>query len=371
MNSRPNDDQSRSDWPRAVALAALTAVGVYLCYLLTVPFLPGLTWALALAVVALPLHRVVSRVITNRSWAAGLSTTLVVLVIGVPVVLVAARLAAQTTRVAEIIHEESAGGRWREHLARVPYVGGQLSQVDPAEIEARVREVANQIASRSLGMVQGLGGAVLQALVAVFVLYFALRDRHTLLGQVRKFIPLTPEAGDRVIGRAEDAIHATVYGTVLTSVLQGVTGGLLFWALGLPAPVLWGAVMVVVGILPFVGAFLVWVPAAIYLATEDRWGAAVAVVAWGLIMAGPVTNYLYATVAGDRMRMHPVPTLIAFVGGLAVFGVSGMILGPCILAVTVALLAIWRHRAADGIPVDAQSDNTVIPAHSLSAPITR
>lgn len=126
-------------------------------------------------------------------------------------------------------------------------------------------------------------------------------------------------------------------------------------AQGLPAPVLWGVVIFVLGVLPFVGAVLVWAPAAVYLATVDRWGAAIALVAWGLLMAGPVGNYLYAYVTGDRMKLHPVPTLLAYVGGLAVFGISGMVLGPCVLAVTVALLEVWRQRAADGIPVAAHT----------------
>ena len=96
-----------------------------------------------------------------------------------------------------------------------------------------------------------------------------------------------------------------------------------------------------------------WVPAAVYLASQGQWWQAVVVVAWGLLMAGPVCNYIYAVAAGDRLKMHPVPMLLTFIGGLALFGVSGMILGPCVLAVTLALLDVWRNRTADGSPVAA------------------
>jgi predicted PurR-regulated permease PerM len=348
----------RADWPRVAALAVLTAVGVYLCYRIALPFLPGVTWAVALAVIGLPLHRRVTRAVTNPNWAAALSTATVVLVIAVPTALVAVQLAAETARVAEAVQEQARDGRWRETAARVPYLGDAVARLDAGEVEARVREVAGQVAARSAVGVEGVVLGLLQALVAVFVLFFCFRDRHHLLAGVRRLIPLTSAAADRILGRAEDAIHATVYGTLLTAVLQGATGGLLFWALGLPAPVLWGVVMVVLGILPFVGAFLVWVPAAAYLVSVDRWGAAVVLVTWGLLMAGPVCNYVYACAAGDRMRMHPVPTLLAFIGGLAVFGVSGMVLGPCVLAVTVALIDVWRHRSADGTPVAAHSAAT-------------
>jgi predicted PurR-regulated permease PerM len=165
------------------------------------------------------------------------------------------------------------------------------------------------------------------------------------LQQVRHFLPVTRSEADYLFTRASDAVHATVYATFMVGLLQGVTGGLLFWALGLPAPLLWGVSMTLLSIIPILGAFLVWVPAAVLLALDDRWGSALILVTWGLLMAGPVGNYAYAYLAGGRMRLHPVPALLAFIGGLAVFGVSGMVLGPVIVAVTVALIAIWQKRS--------------------------
>ena len=209
-------------------------------------------------------------------------------------------------------------------------------------------------------MVETVTGGVFQALVAVFILFFCFRDRHHLLDEVKNLLPLAPPAAERVLKRAEDAVHATVYGTLVTAVIQAVSGGLLFWLLGLPSPVFWGAIMLALGILPMVGAVLVWAPAAVYLASEERWGAAAILVAWGVLMAGPICNYVYACSAGGRMRMHPVPTMLSYIGGLAVFGVSGMVLGPCVLAVTAALLDVWRQRAADGAPMATSEGNHLL-----------
>jgi predicted PurR-regulated permease PerM len=344
-----------TDWPRVAALAALTAVGVYLCYLLVFPFLPGVTWAVALAVVGLPAHRLIARGVPNPNLAAGISTTLVVLLIAVPIVLVIGQLTVEVTKAAAVVEEMARKGGWHAYASRLPYVGDALSRLDAGEVESRARELGEFLAARSLGVVGGVVGGFLQALVAIFILFFCFRDRHRILDGVRGLIPLAPPAASGVLARGRDAIHATIYGTLLVDAVQAVTGGLLFWALGLPAPLLWGVVMFVLGILPVVGAFVVWVPAAVYLATLDRWGAAVAIVAWGLVMAGPVANYLYAYIVSGRMRMHPVLILLSFLGGLAVFGISGMVLGPCVLAVTLALLDVWRHRAADGTPVAART----------------
>lgn len=398
--SAPPDPLHQRHWPRTVALAALTVVAVVACAWLISPFLAGLTWGIALAVVALPAQRWLERRLQPGNLTAGITTTLVVMLIGVPVGLVGWQLTAEATRAADEVKaktseqaeragelaaakatseakpdaevtEEAEAAKdevrrygWREYAEKVPYVGSSLSQIDPAQVEARARDWLDKLLGSSFGVVKGAADAVLQSLVAVFVLFFALRDRASLLKQARGFLPVSAATADRIFARAADAIHSTVYGTFVTAVVQGVSGGLLFWWLGLPAPVLWGVVMTILGILPFVGAFLVWLPAALFLAGNGQWWQAAVLVGWGVLMAGPVCNYLYAYCAGERLKMHPVPTLLAFIGGLAVFGVSGMILGPCVLAVTVALIDVWRNRTADGTPVAVQAVPTSAAATS-------
>jgi predicted PurR-regulated permease PerM len=390
-------------WPRTAALAALTVVAVAVCVWLVTPFLTGLTWGVALAVVALPLQRWLERRRKPGNLTAGVTTAAVVLLIGVPIGLVGWQLTAEAKRAAaevrattdaqaerageqaaakaereekpdaevateaEAAKDEARRNGWREYAAKLPYVGPQVAQLDPAQVEARARDWLDKLLGSSFGMVKGAADAVLQSLIALFVLFFALRDRASLMTQARGFLPVSAATADRIFTRAADAIHSTVYGTFVTAVVQGATGGLVFWWLGLPAPVLWGVVMTFLGILPFVGAFLVWVPAALFLAGDGRWWQAAVLVGWGVLMAGPVCNYLYAVMAGERLKLHPVPTLLAFIGGLAVFGVSGMILGPCVLAVTVALIDVWRNRTADGTPVAVKAE-PVTPTPPTATP---
>jgi predicted PurR-regulated permease PerM len=397
MSALP-DPLHQRHWPRTAALAALTVVAVVACAWLVSPFLAGLTWGIALAVVALPAQRWLERRMKPGNLTAGITTTLVVLLIGVPVGLVGWQLTAEAKRAADEVQtntnaqaerageqaaakaaseakpdaevareaesakDEARRNGWREYAAKLPYVGSSVAQLDPAQVEARTRDWLDKLLGSSFGVVRGAADAVLQSLVAVFVLFFALRDRASLLKQARGFLPVSAVTADRIFTRAADAVHSTVYGTFVTAVVQGATGGLVFWWLGLPAPVLWGVVMTILGILPFVGAFLVWLPAALFLAGNGQWWQAAVLVGWGVLMAGPVCNYLYACCAGERLKLHPVPTLLAFIGGLAVFGVSGMILGPCLLAVTVALIDVWRNRTADGTPVAVQA-----PAASTAA----
>jgi predicted PurR-regulated permease PerM len=330
---------------RLAALAALTLAGLALCAYVAYPVLPALTWALALAVIAFPIHAWIARHAPGRNWAAGLSTVMVVLIILVPIVLVAGQLGREAAATGRQMEAMAREGRVEAAADRVPHGPEAVRWVrENVDLEAEARRLAARFAGDAAALLQGSGWVLVQLLVCVFVLFFAFRDWDHLLAAMGGLSPLRPDEADYLFTRVSDSIHATVYATVVTSVVQGATGGLLFWALGLPAPLLWGVVMTVLGILPIVGAFLVWLPAAVFLALDDRWGAAITLVAWGLVMAGPVANWLYARLAGDRLRLHPVPVLVAFVGGLVVFGISGMVLGPAVLAVTLGLLDVWRRR---------------------------
>lgn len=161
-----------------------------------------------------------------------------------------------------------------------------------------------------------------------------------------------------------DTIHATVFGTVTVAAVQGLLGGLIFWWLGLPAPILWGAVMALLAIVPVLGAFVVWLPVAIFLAASGHWGQAVILTLWGTVVAGLIDNLLYPILVGKRLRLHTVPVFLAIVGGLAVFGAAGVILGPVILALTTPS---WRSGVAARPPADQLKklpETSLTPAHA-------
>ena len=340
--------------PRPFALRVLTLAAVLGCGLILYPVLPGTTWGVAFAVVAWPLQRRLVPLVKSRTLAAAVTTALASLALIVPCVLVAGQLVREARAVQVEAQKQVESGEWRESVRGVPYAGEWLlEQADGASPEQIARAGLARVGGVLMPVAGGVGAAAVQALVAAFVLFFALRDGPELAAQVGRLIPADPVTARHLLARGADAVWATLAGTVLAGLVQGVTGGLLFWALGLPAAVLWGVVMFVVSVLPVLGAFVVWVPAAVYLAGQGETGRALALVAWGLVMAGPVGNLIYARAAGDRMKLHPVVTLLAFLGGLAAFGVSGMVLGPVLVVLATELSAVWAGRAvveADSTP---------------------
>jgi predicted PurR-regulated permease PerM len=128
------------------------------------------------------------------------------------------------------------------------------------------------------------------------------------------------------------------------ALVQGALGGLMFWFLGLPSPLMWGTIMGMMSIVPVLGTFVIWAPAALYLAMQDNYQSALILAAWGAIVIANVDNILYPLLVGSRLQLHNVVAFIAVVGGVVVFGLSGIILGPLIVTLTLFLLDTWHAR---------------------------
>ena len=123
----------------------------------------------------------------------------------------------------------------------------------------------------------------------------------------------------------------------------------MFWILGLPAPLLFGILMSLLAMLPVVGTSLVWGPAALVLIYQGNWIKAIILVAWGGLVISLIDNFLYPFLVATELRFHTLGVLFAVFGGLVAFGLAGVVLGPVILASTVALLEVWTQRKTDAI----------------------
>jgi predicted PurR-regulated permease PerM len=139
-----------------------------------------------------------------------------------------------------------------------------------------------------------------------------------------------------------------VFGTVTVAMVQGALGAIIFALLGIPGALLWGVIMGLLSIIPYLGAFVIWGPVAAYLALSGDWTKAIILTAYGMLAIGLIDNLLYPLLVGKRMRLHTLAAFFAILGGVAVFGMSGVVIGPVVVAVGLALVDIWRQRTAEG-----------------------
>jgi len=186
---------------------------------------------------------------------------------------------------------------------------------------------------------------VLNFFLVLYLLFFFLRDRQSALDSLRALSPLSRKAMNDLFTRVADTIHATIYGTLAVSAVQGLLGGLMFWWLGLAAPLLWGIVMALLAIVPVLGAFVVWVPAVLFLALKGSWGKALILMLWGTLVVGTADNLLRPVLVGKRLKLHTVLAFMSVVGGILLFGTCGFVLGPVILTVTMVLLTQWAQHS--------------------------
>jgi predicted PurR-regulated permease PerM len=333
---------------RGIAVAGLAALGIYLCYRLAQPCIPSLVWAGALAIMFNPLLRYVESKVKSANLAAAFCLLLIGLLVVVPATWFAQELAEQATLVPQTIQKQLAAGKWHitagEHprLARIFALAEQ--HVTVADNAAKAPTWLNSILSK-LMMESAL--AAIQVSLTLYFLFYFLRDRKRLLKAIRSVLPFTESETDAVFRRVDDTIHATLYGMVALSALQGVLGGLMFWWFGVPSPWFWAFVAAVFAFVPVLDAIVLWLPAALYLGLEGRWGEALCAAGFGTLLIRGIENFLYPVLLNHRVRVPSVGIFVALLGGLLLFGWSGLVLGPVILTVTLALLEICAKRIGE------------------------
>jgi predicted PurR-regulated permease PerM len=334
---------------RWIALGAALAIALYLCWQMVQPFANVLLWAVVLWVVFTPVHRRIEAHLHRPSLAAAVSTLIVVVTIVGPVLFITVAVVGELRDLATwaAAHE----GPWldRSH----PTLGPLLAWIDPwfdidrlespVFLRAQLDAWSGTLANGTLGFVGGVAAAVVQTLLVVFTLYYLFRDHEAILEAFYDIIPIEETKTRDIAGRTKAVIGATVYGSLLIAAIQGALGFFIFWVLGLPSPLLWGVVMFFLSMIPMAGAFLVWAPAAVYLALTGAFTQAIILTFWGVLVVGSIDNVLSPKLVGKRASMHELLIFFAVLGGIDVFGVIGVVLGPVLVAVTLALLEMVRQ----------------------------
>jgi len=330
-----------------LAALALTVLALVLCFLIARPFVSSLAWATALAVVAWPLHRRLARRVPWPAAAAALSVAAIALLLVVPSGMLIPGVVDEALSGYRLVRSQIESSAWDAALNRHEWIGPVWEwlrqRIDMSVVLQQVGTFLTQLGS--LAVTTSFVGLI-EFVLTFFFLFFFLRDRDAVLAGVRAVLPLSAAEADGVLRAAGDTIFATVCGKVVVGIVQGLLGGLMFWWLDLPAAWFWAIVMGLLSIIPLLGPPLVWLPAALFLLLDGQWGQAIIMVLWGAAVVGLADNVLYPVVVGRYLRLHTIPLLVALIGGVVVFGAVGFFLGPVVLAVTLALLEMWRKRAA-------------------------
>ncbi len=316
------------------------------------PFIGAVLWALFIAIVFMPLQRRL-----NKRWpgrpnrAALLTLAVIVLIVIIPMVFVSASLVQQASGMYERIStgELNVGMYFQRMVDALPtWLHELMDRFGLGNLGALQQKLVAALAQRGQALtthVFSIGQNTLEFVVSFFImlylLFFLLRDGPQLAAQIGAAVPLNPQHRRRLFGKFVTVVRATVKGNILVAMVQGALGGIAFAVLGIPGALLWGSVMAFLSLLPAVGAALVWGPVAVYFLSTGALVQAAGLIAWGVIAIGLVDNVMRPFLVGKDTKMPDYLVLISTVGGMAVFGINGFVLGPVVAAMFIAAWDIF------------------------------
>lgn len=342
---------------RAFISAAAVVLG-YALLRMVQPFWGALLWAAMLAFVLYPLHVRLMRKLAGRSGlSAGILSGLTPFVIVAPLSLLAIAFAEQVSNlitylrgrtvmpVPEIIdrleHYSLIGPAVAWAGANVPVTAEQVQ----GWVTDSARTLLQSAATLSGDLVLGVAGTLLNFVLMLFLLFFLLRDGHEMLRHLMRLVPLEDSRRAELMQHLSAVLRAVIFGTVITAVIQGALIGIGFALIRLPSPVVFGVLGAAAAFIPAVGTGVVLVPAILYLAASGRWGAAVFLALWsaGIMVA---ENFLRPMLASRHAAVSALAVFVGAIGGVATFGLIGILVGPVLLTLIVALIQLAEEAIA-------------------------
>ena len=337
---------------------------VWLLILVTIAFVCIVTplygavlWGTAAALVFAPMHRRVLRSLVGRPTIAALiSVSIIFILVIVPLGFVAALLLQEAASLQEGLKsgEVNLGKYLRQFLDALPaWATGILERFGLAHqgalqerITTTLTKSSQQLAGHALSIGQNTFEIVVEFFVMLYLLFFLLRDGGSLSRSIKEAIPLPRDHKRELSERFTTVIRATVKGNIVVAAIQGLLGGLAFWFLGIHAPVFWGVLMAFLSLLPAIGAAVVWLPVALYLIATGDTGKGFMLVAWGVLVIGLIDNILRPILVGKDTRMPDYVVLLTTLGGMAIFGINGFVIGPLVAAMFISAWHIFTVRRA-------------------------
>jgi predicted PurR-regulated permease PerM len=301
-------------------------------------------------IVFYPVHRRLSSRIKRRGLSALLSCLLVVLIVVFPLIVLTTILAEELAKVipnlpsqvSQLMNSQSSAfGRlsgWIESRFGIDTVGSKAFLVD------QLKQSSERLLGASFNILGNIVSGIVKAFFVLFTMYYLFKDGDKIVDKLPAAMPLSREQSEVLILRTQEVVSASVYGVVSIAIIQGILGGLMFWILGIPSPLLWAVLMAFICMIPVAGSFLVWVPLSIYLMATGHWTKAVILIVWGALVISTIDNLLRPKLVGGQTKLHELLVFFSVLGGISVFGLLGIVLGPVVLAITLGLLRIFQIR---------------------------
>lgn len=340
----------------------------WLAWRIVEPFLVEIGWAIVLAICLGPARVRLEPRLGRTRTALALTAAVVVLLV-IPIVFVGAALVSEGRPAVAYLEAQlrSEGGAsawlhraWEWVRARAPFLPTEQEMI--AKVTASVGLLAEFLSRQAGGLVKGALSFLFSLVITLGLLFFLLRDSDAFSGALGRVLPFGKEQNERLLSLGRELVSASVTATLAIAALQGLIGGVTFALLGISGAALWGSMMGILALLPLVGATLVWLPAAVWLALSGSLVKGIVLAAVGVLVLGNVDNVVRPLLLSGKSQMNTLVLIISLLGGVSAFGFIGIVLGPLVAAILTALVESYHQDAASAAAVPGSAEGPVAAA---------
>ncbi|MBU8934134.1 MAG: AI-2E family transporter [candidate division Zixibacteria bacterium] len=345
---------------------SIAAVFLYLFYRIIIPFFVPICWAAVLVIMFHPLYERLRIRIKSCGLASALMCFfIVVLIIGPITYLFIALVNEAASAVAKVNVMYKAGELDSLLKFDLPWLTAlkarlsqyyDLSQINLDElVKDSIDKVSGVILNQTSWLIANGTKAVFYFGLMIFSMYYFFKDGQSVIDKTKRLMPLSSEQVDVTFTKLRDVIQATIYGGVVVAMIQGIMGGVLFAIVGIPSAIFWGAIMALLSIIPLIGAFIVYIPAGIILIVGGSYVKGLIVIGIGTLVISQIDNIIRPYLISGRTSMHPLLLFFSIMGGIIMFGLLGIVLGPLIAAAFVTVLQVLEMRIHPDVAADDES----------------
>ncbi|MBN9789480.1 AI-2E family transporter [Pseudonocardia sp. TMWB2A] len=345
--------KERDRWAMILLLAVVSIAFIWISW----PFYPAILWAVIVAIVAMPSYRKLvydkprRRTLYALLFTIGILAIIILPAIGIMGILVDHAVDIVTSVQRGEIDIQAIGNSIND--AMPGWFKGILQRNGMGTIEESLQSASTMIAGsfqtlagRLVSFGSNALGMFLQISVMLYLVFFFLRDGDRLMAQLRRAVPLADKHKSQISDKFMGMARATIKGSLIVAIVQGVLGGVIFWALGIQAALLWGVLMGVFSLIPAVGTGIIWLPVSIYLLATGSYTEGIILLVAGFGVISMVDNVLRPMLVGKDTGLPDWLLLVTTLGGISLFGFNGVLIGPLVAAVFVAA---WNITTRDDV----------------------
>lgn len=311
-----------------------------LAIVLVKPFITALLGSFVLAYVFYPVYKRILHIVKYKQIAAFLMSLFVVLALSVPLIFAANAMLNEANQMFFGLKQIDFSTIDEQYLAH--YFGENV------DIASYTKDVLNKLSIGILkdieNFILALPEKILALFVMLFVMYYLFKDGAELVEGIKNELPLRERYKKQIARRFSEVIYATIYGVLVTAIIQGIIGIIGMYIFGVSSPLLWGILMTIAAMIPVGGTALVWLPLSLYQFFTGYIFDGVGLFLYGLLIISTIDNIIKPNLIGGRGKIHPALVLLGVLGGLKIFGLIGVIIGPLALAILVVFYDLYKSE---------------------------